>query len=125
MRHRELPLAIKREGLLADEPFMGPGTKNHLTTIGLTLSTTLVVLACATNRDPGGRGQTAYRLGSEPAYNWNASRAPAAAFGADSFTFRKSQPVGQTNDFLFYYKHCSENGESTYYSKTAYDCTGP
>lgn len=54
------------------------------------------------------------------------TRAPAAAYSMDPFTFRKDQ-VDRSNwkPWEFYYKHCSTNGNEAFYSKTSYDCAGP
>jgi hypothetical protein len=56
------------------------------------------------------------------------SRAPGEAFTASSMTFRKQMPTHEReepNDWEFYFKHCSMNGNESYFSKTSYDCSGP
>ncbi len=54
------------------------------------------------------------------------SSAPAAAYAADNFTFRKNMPDRRGGKpWAFYYKHCSEAGSQAYFSKTSYDCSGP
>jgi hypothetical protein len=59
-------------------------------------------------------------------YTDGGSTAPAAAYAADDFTFRKSMPDRRDwKPWEFYYKHCSEAGQKAYFSKTAYDCSGP
>jgi hypothetical protein len=59
-------------------------------------------------------------------YTDGGSTAPAAAYAADDFTFRKSMPDRRNwKPWEFYYKHCSEAGQKAYFSKTAYDCSGP
>lgn len=54
------------------------------------------------------------------------SRAHGAAFTADAMHFR--QPIPDRSGWKpleFYFKHCTEIGEESYFSKTSYDCTGP
>lgn len=54
------------------------------------------------------------------------TRAPAAAYSMDDFTFRKDMiNRDDSKPWEFYYKHCSTNGNEAFYSKTSYDCTGP
>lgn len=54
------------------------------------------------------------------------STAPAAAWAADSMTFRKVMPDRRDQKpWVFYYKHCNTTGEEVYFSKTVYDCTAP
>lgn len=62
-------------------------------------------------------------FGSEPDGIWEQSQAAAPAF--DAFMLRKTQPIGAKNEFMFYYKTCSEVGPRVWYSKTAYECTVP
>lgn len=55
-----------------------------------------------------------------------AGDAPGAAYAGDSMMFRKGQPGHQDDkNWDFYYKHCSTNGDESYYSKTSYDCSTP
>lgn len=49
----------------------------------------------------------------------------SAAYGADSFSFRKQQVIREPNDFMFYYKHCALSDQKAYFSKTSYWCTEP
>jgi hypothetical protein len=65
------------------------------------------------------------RLGSEPAYPYEASTADAASYGADGFTFNKKMKVRGPNEFMFYYKRCTLTGDRSYYSRTDYFCTEP
>lgn len=45
---------------------------------------------------------------------------------ADNITFRKSMPKHADSKPLdFYYKHCTEMGEASFYSKTSYECSAP
>ena len=75
----------------------------------------LTLTACASSREP-------YML---PLTDLD-SQAPAAAYAADGFTFRKAMPDRRgSKPWEFYYKHCSESGSQMYFSKTSYDCTGP
>lgn len=54
------------------------------------------------------------------------STAEGAAYTADSMHFRKEMPKRSSNTPLdFYYKHCTEMNEASFYSKTSYDCSGP
>lgn len=53
------------------------------------------------------------------------SQADGAAFTGDSMLYRKLMPVRNYQPLEFYYKHCTELGSQTYYSKTAYGCTDP
>jgi hypothetical protein len=68
---------------------------------------------------------------SEKVYSTDAldryeSNADPAAYAAHHFTFIKEQnDRTPQRPWEFYYKHCSENGNASYYSKTSYDCTAP
>lgn len=54
------------------------------------------------------------------------STADGAAFTADSMHFRKEMPKRPESTRLdFYYKHCTEMNEASFYSKTSYDCSTP
>lgn len=59
-------------------------------------------------------------------YSDENSRAPAEAFSGDVMYTRRPMPHRpDPKPWEFYYKHCSTNGNSTFYSKTSYDCSGP
>ncbi len=53
------------------------------------------------------------------------SSAEGAAYTADAMHFRIPMPLHEANSTPFYFKHCNENGEQAYYSKTEYDCSYP
>lgn len=54
------------------------------------------------------------------------SPAHGDAYAADAMHFRKPMPDRREHkSWDFYYKHCSMNGQETYFSKTSYDCNGP
>ena len=54
------------------------------------------------------------------------SQAHGAAFRADAMTIRRPMPShADWKPLQFYFKHCTEIGEGSYYSKTSYECTGP
>ena len=56
------------------------------------------------------------------------SIAEGSAFTASSMHFRKPMPTHsreEPNNWEFYFKHCSMNGNESYFSKTSYDCSGP
>ena len=54
------------------------------------------------------------------------SQAPGAAYTGEAMNYRKKMPSRPNwRPLEFYYKHCSQMGEGSYYSKTAYECTGP
>lgn len=61
-------------------------------------------------------------------YSDDNSTAPGDAFaGSSMFPRKQMYKHGRTpaNDWEFYFKHCSTNGGESFYSKTAYDCSGP
>src|SRR5262249_8311360 len=61
-------------------------------------------------------------------YGDDNSKAPGDAWtGSGMFPRKGMVHHGRepANDWDFYYKHCSMNGDENYYSKTSYDCTGP
>ncbi len=52
------------------------------------------------------------------------STADGAAYTADSMNFRKEMPShSDWSPTPFYYKHCSEVGPGSFYSKTSYECS--
>lgn len=53
------------------------------------------------------------------------SQAEGAAYTAEGMHFRKPMPRRTDQPVEFYYKHCSENSERSYVSKTSYSCTEP
>lgn len=56
------------------------------------------------------------------------STAEGSAFTGAAMHFRKSMPKKKPTaeqNWDFYFKHCSTNGNQTYFSKTSYDCSGP
>lgn len=54
------------------------------------------------------------------------NQAPGAAYTGDSMHFRKEMPLHKDwRPLEFYYKHCAGIGDLPYYSKTAYECSGP
>jgi hypothetical protein len=56
----------------------------------------------------------------------SASRAPGAAYAGSGMNFRKDMPhQSDPKPWQFYFKHCSINGDESFYSRTSYDCTGP
>jgi hypothetical protein len=58
----------------------------------------------------------------------DASTAPGDAWTGSSMYPRKQMPKHgrePANDWEFYFKHCSMNGNESYFSKTSYDCSGP
>lgn len=67
------------------------------------------------------------RTSTEPAFNYEASRADAAAFGSiDGFTFGKSQEIRPANNYEFYYKECgltAPDETRAFFSKTEYACS--
>ena len=64
-------------------------------------------------------------FGSEPEYDDSSAKIHPAAYGADGFTFRKTQNRRPANTHQFYFKHCNLISEGSYYSKTEYGCTEP
>jgi hypothetical protein len=75
---------------------------------------TLATAACASSE------------GWKMPYSDDDSKAPGDAFAADSMMVRKDMPHRpDPKPWEFYYKHCSINGDETFYSMTSYDCTGP
>lgn len=54
------------------------------------------------------------------------STAPGDAFAGAGMYFRKAMPDRRdSKPWEFYYKRCSMNGEESYFSRTAYECSGP
>lgn len=54
------------------------------------------------------------------------NKAHGASFLVDSMHVRKPMPGHKDwRPLQFYYKHCSDIGEESYYSKTSYACTDP
>ena len=54
------------------------------------------------------------------------SKAHGSAYIADAMYPRKEMPShADWKPIPFFYKHCTEVGPRFYYSKTAYDCSGP
>ena len=74
-------------------------------------------LGCATESDT--------RMGTEPENAYANSNADPYSYGADGFTFNKKQKRRAANDFMFYFKHCAQNDDRAYYSRTSYWCTDP
>jgi len=88
----------------------------------------LGLLACGSTGAPGRSTVTSYDDDSyyiPDGYDSESSARPEA-YAADHMLFRTPAPDrrGERN-WEFFYKHCSMNGNETYYSKTSYDCTGP
>ena len=55
-----------------------------------------------------------------------ASHAQGEAYTADAMLFRKPMPDhSDSKPMDFYFKHCSEIGDESYFSKTSYECTTP
>ena len=82
---------------------------------GPTLLILLCLCSCA-SRPPG--------IGLED-YDEN-STADGAAYITDSFNIRRAMPSRPDwKPMEFYFKHCTEIGEGTFYSKTSYECSGP
>ena len=56
----------------------------------------------------------------------DASSAEAAAFAGKGMHYRKPMPDhSQDENWEFYYKRCSLNGQDNIFSGRGYDCTGP
>lgn len=56
------------------------------------------------------------------------SAAEGAAWTGSHMFPRKQMPQHErnpANEYDFYFKHCSSNGNQSYFSKTSYDCSGP
>ena len=76
-----------------------------------------VVIGCATD-ESGSTGLMADTDGG--------STADGAAYTGEAMHFRKEMSKRPSNTPLdFYYKHCTEMNEASFYSKTSYDCSGP
>lgn len=83
----------------------------------LQLIFSLILVGCASSSDSDG-----YML---PELD-EGSQAHPYTYNSDGMTFRKIMPDRREwKPWEFYYKHCSVNGNETYYSKTSYDCSGP
>ncbi|MCB0390290.1 MAG: hypothetical protein KDD58_03315 [Bdellovibrionales bacterium] len=54
------------------------------------------------------------------------STAHGAAYRADAINIRRPMQSRNTDwkPYDFFYKHCTEIGEATFYSKTSYFCNG-
>ncbi len=75
------------------------------------------VVGCATD-ESGSTGMLADTDGG--------NTADGAAYTGEAMHFRKEMPKRSSNTPLdFYYKHCTEMNEASFYSKTSYDCSGP
>jgi hypothetical protein len=82
-----------------------------------------LVIGCASEQPKYAKGD--YFL---MPYSDDASTAEGDAWAGSSMFPRKQMSKhgrGPANDWDFYFKHCSMNGNESYFSKTAYDCTGP
>ena len=53
------------------------------------------------------------------------STAHGAAFRVDAMTVRRPMKSRDWKPVEFYYKHCTEIGETAYFKKTSYECSGP
>jgi hypothetical protein len=54
------------------------------------------------------------------------NKAHGAAFLVDAMHIRRPMPDrGDWTPLQFYYKHCTELGQGSYYSKTSYTCSDP
>ncbi|MGE0762010.1 MAG: hypothetical protein AB7N80_01905 [Bdellovibrionales bacterium] len=82
----------------------------------------ILVFLCACSSSPTKPGETTMWLPDQD----GASTAEGAAYTADSMHFRKPMPSRPNwKPMEFYFKHCNEIDEKPYYSKTAYECSGP
>ena len=87
-------------------------------------STVILTLALAVSTGACSSKDT--RFGSEPDDSASdSSTADAASWGAGSMMLRKNQKIRPMNDFQFYFKHCSQNDDRSFYSKTSYWCNEP
>lgn len=78
----------------------------------------IIMTGCASSS----KGETTMMLPDRDA----ASSADGAAYTADSMHFGKPMPSRPNwKPMEFYYKHCTEADNKSYYSKTDYDCNGP
>ena len=81
----------------------------------------LFELSACSSTSGNGRGT----IGRED-YDFPESTAHGAAYRSDSMHVRRPMKSRNTDwkPIHFYYKHCTEIGEGTFYSKTSYNCTG-
>ncbi len=80
-----------------------------------TVMTAFFDLSCASG--PEGLGMQNYDKNS---------KAAGAAYRADVMNTRRPMPShADWRPLDFYYKHCSEIGDESYYSKTSYSCSEP
>jgi hypothetical protein len=82
------------------------------------------VSACASSEPPKYSSGDSFLM----PYSDDASTAPGDAFAGSAMFPRKQMPKhgrSPASDWDFYFKHCSMNGNETFYSKTSYDCSGP
>ena len=90
----------------------------------LALALAGLLVGCASSSS--GRGPSS---SAEPYYlpvSDENSGARWEAFSADSMYTRQPMPDHRdSKPWEFYFKHCSDNGNGSYYSKTSYDCSGP
>ncbi len=86
--------------------------------ISLFLLTTFTVLVSGCSSKPKTIGQEDYSEGSQ---------AVGAAYRADAMHIRRAMPSRPADwkPLDFFFKHCTEIGERTHYSKTSYECSGP
>jgi hypothetical protein len=91
----------------------------------------LTGVACSSTGGEGSRHSESEASYDDDAYyipdGYDAdTSASGEAYAADPMHFRKPVPnhSGQKS-WEFFFKHCSMNGNESYYSKTSYDCSGP
>ncbi len=64
------------------------------------------------------------QFGSDPQLA-TSSMVDSAAYGADGFAYSKPMSKRPANDFVFFFKHCGQVSNRSWYSKTDYDCAYP
>jgi len=92
----------------------------------LVVAGSVVCVACASD------GEYANYSGDQPTFlmphSDDNSQAPGDAWTGSGMYPRKQMPKhdrSPANNYDFYFKHCSMNGNASYFSKTSYDCSGP